>query len=150
MTQFAESDEGIAFIASAASRETSPEIMRAIAFFAKDTSEAEMLWQGDGFGDICTRTDFWERVTGNGQVRADSLVWGAAGTRWWYDMRVSDYADAIVAAGCGTFSMRAAERMFGAGLSVEEAAHQLNGDLDEERAAPLPYDPLDHDQSMNA
>jgi hypothetical protein len=36
-----------AFIATADSRETSPEVMAAIAFLARDTAEAEAIWNGD-------------------------------------------------------------------------------------------------------
>ena len=36
--------------AAADSRETSSEIMQAIAYFERDLSEAEALWAGDGFG----------------------------------------------------------------------------------------------------
>jgi len=150
MSRFAESEEGLAFIASAESRETSPEIMQAIAFFARDAEEAETVWQGDGFGVVCLRTDLWERVTGNGNRPAEDFVWGAAGAGWWKSMQVDAYVEAICEAGCGTFSHRDAARLFAEGVTAAEAAKRLNADLDEERTAPLPYDPLDHDHSMNA
>jgi hypothetical protein len=38
MTNFRDTDEAATFIATAASRETSIEVMRAIAFFARDLS----------------------------------------------------------------------------------------------------------------
>jgi hypothetical protein len=72
-----------AFIATADSRETSPEIMRAIAFFARTLGEAEAIWNGDGerYG-LCSVLDIWEHVTGNGLRDADQYVWGASGNRW--------------------------------------------------------------------
>jgi hypothetical protein len=82
MTKFNESDEGLAFIASGDSRETSPEIMEAIAFFARDLDEAEALWNGDGFGQIANPSDIWEHVTRNGLRDACDYVWGAAGANW--------------------------------------------------------------------
>jgi len=87
MAKFNETTEGEDFIASAASRETAPEIMKAIAFFARDLDEAEKLWNGDGFGVICHTTDLWERVTGNGKHEATDFFWGAAGSHWWADIR---------------------------------------------------------------
>jgi hypothetical protein len=83
MTKFIETDAGQAFIASAASRETSPEIMEAIAFFARDTAEAEELWSGDGLGRIAQPLDIWEHVTCNGLREADEFRWGTAGSQWW-------------------------------------------------------------------
>ncbi|MGI4815543.1 MAG: hypothetical protein ACRYGG_19705 [Janthinobacterium lividum] len=57
--------------------------MEAIAFFAHDNAEAVALWEGDGFGDVCSPTDLWEHVTGNGRRDASEFVWGAAGRDWW-------------------------------------------------------------------
>ena len=71
----------VAFIASAASRETSPEIMEAIAFLARNVAEAEALW-ADGEGACGTVTDVWEIVTKNGRLDASGFVWGAAGSDW--------------------------------------------------------------------
>jgi hypothetical protein len=76
MTKFRETDAAADFIASAASRETSPEVMQAIAFFARDAAEAEALWQGDGIGRIAHASDIWEHATGNGRLRGDDLFWG--------------------------------------------------------------------------
>lgn len=76
MAHFRDTEEGLAFIESGHTRETSPEIMQAIAFFARDLNEAESLWNGDGFGAICTTTDMWEHVTGNGLRDGDGLFWG--------------------------------------------------------------------------
>lgn len=91
MTCFRDTPEAEAFVASAASRETSPEIMEAIAFIARDLGEAEMLWNGNGFGGngcaaICHPVDIWEHVTSNGLRDADRYVWGAAGSRWWDEL----------------------------------------------------------------
>ena len=82
MTKFNETAEAAAFIATADSRETSPEVMKAIAFFARDINEAEALWNGDGFGVVCHVSDFWENVTNNGQMDATEFCWGAAGRNW--------------------------------------------------------------------
>jgi hypothetical protein len=85
MAKFADTDAGIAFIATADSRETSPKIMETIAFFARDEREAVALWEGDGFGVVCHPSDIWERVTNNGLADlADptDYCWGAAGANW--------------------------------------------------------------------
>ena len=87
MTNFSDTIEGRAFVATADSRETSEEIMEAIAFFARDEVEATALWNGDGFGIVCHETDIWERVTGNGLRDATEFVWGAAGSGWWDAIR---------------------------------------------------------------
>lgn len=86
MTKYNETEAGASFIASADSRETSREIMEAIAFFARDEKEAEALWNGDGFGVVCHPSDLWEHVTGNGQREASEYFWGASGNRWWDQM----------------------------------------------------------------
>lgn len=83
MTAFQDTDAAAEFIATADSRETSPEIMKAIAFFARDINEAEALWEGDGFGRICNPSDLWERVTKNGLRDAEDYCWGAEGHNWW-------------------------------------------------------------------
>ena len=87
--KFNETPEGQAFIISGASRETSPEIMESIAFFARDASEAEDLWNGDGFGRICNPIDLWESVTGNGHRASTDFVWGEAGRAWWHNIEMS-------------------------------------------------------------
>ena len=76
MALFCNTVDGIAFIATADSRETSPEIMQAIAFFAKDAEEANALWNGDGFGTVCHLHDVWEYATGNGHLSGADLYWG--------------------------------------------------------------------------
>jgi hypothetical protein len=76
-------DESDEFIASSDSRETSPEIMRAIAFFATNLEEAEAIWAEPEATGLCTMTDIWEHATGNGHKGDGSdLCWGAAGSRW--------------------------------------------------------------------
>jgi hypothetical protein len=71
------------FIATGDSRETSKEIMEAIAFFARNLHEAEELWNGDGFGTVCNPTDLWEHVTKNGLRDPQDFLWGTAGKHWW-------------------------------------------------------------------
>lgn len=74
---FNETEAGLKFIASAASRETAVELMTAFAFFARSEAEAEMLWNGDGFGTICHLSDVIENATGNGLREAADLQWGS-------------------------------------------------------------------------
>jgi hypothetical protein len=85
MTNFRDTDEAATFIATAASRETSIEVMRAIAFFARDLSEAEAIWDGDAID--CTMQDIWENATSNGAKNVD-LCWGDAGEAWADDFAV--------------------------------------------------------------
>lgn len=82
MTKFNETAAGSAFIATAASRKTSVEIMSAIAFFARDAAEAQAIWDGSAIGKSCTMLDIWENATNNGRIDADELCWGAAGSQW--------------------------------------------------------------------
>lgn len=89
MEKFIDSADAQAFIASADSRETSVEIMQAIAFFAQNADEAVALWEGDGFGSVCHPTDLWEHVTNNGQRDASEFFWGAAGPRWWAEFEAA-------------------------------------------------------------
>ena len=56
--------------------------MRAIAFFARSRGEAEALWEGRGFGELCTFADFWERVTNSGRRNSAEFLWGDAGPNW--------------------------------------------------------------------
>lgn len=82
MTKFIDTAEGQDFIASGHSRETSPEVLEAIAFFARDLEEAEAAWNGDGrVRGICTDRDIWEHATSNGTRDAD-LHWGQEGEFW--------------------------------------------------------------------
>ena len=80
MTKFSETDAGAAFIASGASRETSAEVMEAIAFFARDLTEAEAIWNGD-MGRACDFLDIWEHATSNGAKNVN-LCWGDSGEAW--------------------------------------------------------------------
>lgn len=82
MTRFSETDAGRDFIASGNARETSREIMEAIAFFARNSDEAESLWAAPQAGTIASPSDIWEHVTRNGLRNASDYVWGAAGTNW--------------------------------------------------------------------
>lgn len=82
MTKFAETDDGLAFIASGDSRETSKAIMEAIAFFARDIDEAELIWQDGSIPDKVNLIDIWEHVTSNGRKDPSDYVWGASGTKW--------------------------------------------------------------------
>ena len=71
------------FVATADSRETSREIMRAIAAFAKDTAEAVTIWEeGLTNWDDESKLAFIHTVTSDGLDAADSFVWGAAGSQW--------------------------------------------------------------------
>jgi hypothetical protein len=83
MTKWTETDEALAFIATGDSRETSPEIMRAIAYFAHNLAQAEAVWaDGPEFHGINV-SDIWEVATGNGRDGDGSeLCWGAAGSHW--------------------------------------------------------------------
>jgi len=81
MIKFYESEEGIAFISTAGTRETSPEIMRAIAFLARNAEEAEQMWQGDLLGETGLLA-IWEHATNNGLTDAGELYWGASGNAW--------------------------------------------------------------------
>lgn len=76
MTKFNETAAAAAFIASADSRETSKEIMEAIAFFARSEAEAVALWEGDGIGSVASLTDIWEHATNNGQRDDNDIMWG--------------------------------------------------------------------------
>ena len=61
--------------ATANSRETSPEVMTAIAFLARNEAEAEAVWNGD-MGGICYPYDVWEAATKNGLIDDETLYWG--------------------------------------------------------------------------
>lgn len=80
---FRDTDDGATFLATADSRETSIEIMQAIAFFAQNAAEAESLWNGDSFGVVCHPIDIWEHVTKNGLRDPMEFCWGTAGRNWW-------------------------------------------------------------------
>lgn len=83
MSIFFFSEEAEAFIASAASRETSVQIMEAIVWFSRSLDEAESLWSGDGIGKIARIPDIIDLVTNNGlRGEPSDYVWGAAGSNW--------------------------------------------------------------------
>lgn len=75
MTHFRDTDAAAAFIATADRRETSPEIIEAIAFFARDETEGVSLWEGDGLGRVANLSDIWENATGNGRISDEELFW---------------------------------------------------------------------------
>lgn len=81
MTKFNETQAAADFIASADSRETSREVMQAIAFFARDEAEAEAIWNGDAIDVACTLLDIWENATNNG-ANDVNLNWGVNGDSW--------------------------------------------------------------------
>lgn len=89
MTKFHETAEAAAFIATADTRETSTEVMRAIAFFAESAVEAEMVWNGDMTG-ICNPSDIWEHATNNGLIQGDTLFWGGVQ----FDRAIAELVDA--------------------------------------------------------
>ncbi len=76
MTRFNETDATENFIATAQSRETSPELMEAIAFFARNEAEAVDLWGGDGIDVVASLVDLWEHVTNNGREDDTHIMWG--------------------------------------------------------------------------
>lgn len=68
------------FIASAASRETSSEIMEAIASIAHgDVNDAVRIWEAPSDAELLA---VWETVTLYGLLDADTYCWGEAGYRW--------------------------------------------------------------------
>lgn len=67
------------FLSTAASRETSRELMEAILAVAGDESRAVRVWDEPTEAEALA---IWERVTKNGLVDSDEFVWGAAGSGW--------------------------------------------------------------------
>lgn len=76
MTRYYDTQAAVEFIASANTRETSREVMEAIAFFARSTEEADALWNGDSIGKIANLSDIWENATNNGSRDDEELFWG--------------------------------------------------------------------------
>ena len=78
MTLFRDTDAAAEFIATADSRNTSPEIMRAIAHYATDAAEAVALWDGSGWSwGWGTGIDhIAHRATDNGRLHGADLHWG--------------------------------------------------------------------------
>ena len=83
--RFYQSDEGLAFIASADSRETSLGIMQAITRLAENRQEAEAIWRGE-FYPFCAPSDIWEAVTYNGLYESADYCWGG-NFHWWEKIR---------------------------------------------------------------
>ena len=81
MHPFLDTPAAEAFIVTADSRQTSPEIMRAIAFHARDRAEAEAIWDGGALDVATTLLAIWETATCNGARDVD-LSWGAEGDHW--------------------------------------------------------------------
>tara|TARA_R110000822_G_scaffold132056_1_gene269190 strand:- start:5772 stop:6035 length:264 start_codon:yes stop_codon:yes gene_type:complete len=75
MTQFIDTDAGQAFIATADNRETSPEVMRAIASSARNAAEAEAIWNGDLEDKVWDMSGMWESATNNGLIDDETLYW---------------------------------------------------------------------------
>jgi len=68
------------FLESAASRETSVELIEAIYFVAgKNESEAVRIWEDPTDVELLA---VWERVTKNGLIAADEFCWGVDGSKW--------------------------------------------------------------------
>jgi hypothetical protein len=69
------------FLATASSRETSPELMEAILFAAGGNEEiAESIWtHGPNSAELVCIV---ERVTKNGLHKTTDFNWGAAGGNW--------------------------------------------------------------------
>ena len=67
------------FLESAASRETSPEIMEAILYVAGSEKLAVGVWEAPSEAEALA---VWERVTRNGLRESADYCWGAAGAAW--------------------------------------------------------------------
>lgn len=130
MTKWSETSEAAAFIASADSYRTSIQIMRAIAFFARNAAEAETIWEGDGY-DIASLSDIWENATNNGQLDDAELFWG--------DMSLADICDngaeikynfgQYVDGSDGELWERIASQFYECDAQAELAARQLCEDI---------------------
>ncbi len=84
-SSFIESAAGRAFIASADSRETSVEIMVAIARLVHDEDQAVFIWEnGPTFSGICTSQELTDLVTDHGARPTTDFCWGVSG-HVWYD-----------------------------------------------------------------
>ena len=78
MTLWTKTADAAAFIATADSRGTDERVMRAIAFFAQNTAEAEAFWNGD-FAGKCNEMAIWKQATDNGALDGYEIFWGDAG-----------------------------------------------------------------------
>ena len=75
--------EAADFMATAASRETSPQIMRAIVAFSRNLADAEYIWEnGLGNFDGESAQAFINTATEDGRIDAADLFWGVAGRDW--------------------------------------------------------------------
>jgi hypothetical protein len=63
------------FIATADSRDTSVEIMEAIAFFSRDRNESEAIWDGEYSDELLAAIA--AHATANGRIDPADLDWGA-------------------------------------------------------------------------
>jgi len=80
MLEFYYTDEASDFIKSGASRETSDEIMAAIAKIARNPTEAERIWEAPTDDETCAIAQI---ATKNGADGIPSdYCWGAAGSDW--------------------------------------------------------------------
>jgi len=68
------------FVATAASRETSEELMRAIlTVAANDETEAARVWESPTDAELCAIVEI---VTKNGMFETSDFCWGVNGTNW--------------------------------------------------------------------
>jgi hypothetical protein len=67
------------FISTAASRETSVEIMEAIRAVTGNDHAALRAWEAPTYEEALA---VWERVTKNGNGDSTEYCWGAAGRDW--------------------------------------------------------------------
>lgn len=67
------------FLNTAASRETSADLMAAILWVAGSEDAASRVWESPTEPELLA---IWERVTKNGLIDASEFCWGAAGGNW--------------------------------------------------------------------
>jgi len=84
MMEWKHTDQAQNFVNTADSRETSREIMQAIADFASSLEEAEEIWEnGISDWDDLAKRNFVATVTGEGRRGEPSdFCWGVQGLRW--------------------------------------------------------------------
>jgi hypothetical protein len=73
-----------------------------------------------------------------------------ASTETGFTPALGAFMEAISHAGCPNFDCKGAARMLNDGKTPAEAAALLNAEHAENLEGPPPYDPLDHDYSLNA
>jgi hypothetical protein len=72
-----------AWMATGASRETSPAIMRALWLICADPASAEFVWEnGLAYVDEASTHAFMDMVSSDGTKDPRDFVWGAAGADW--------------------------------------------------------------------